>query len=436
MSVKFFYNQGNKLFDSGEYVKAIKEYDRALEIAPNTPEVIYRKAEALYKLQIFADSAALFWCAYLFLKFRIEPLLMCGRALEMAGLSFQACKIFSLIKLNEIDSESQVFHISSLVRESRFREAYEILPSINNDSGFNAELLRGKIAHEFGTADIAEQHLRGLLLSDETGKVIDRLIGVYADLEKFGELDNLLDFAISRFSQSTEHQDYFIAQKKALELWKNSTGFDINLYRSNHRYEVIESAYYLARKKNDRTRITGGTFHTFKSLASYVMEEGVIAELGVRNGHSINILAQLFPNRKIYGFDSFEGIPDAWGDEPAGTYTTGGAFPHIATNVTLIQGWFNKTLPIFVKNHDEKIALLNIDCDIYSSTKDIFQYLGPKITEGTVIVFDEYIINKTWRDDEFRAFQEWVSENNIKYEYLSVSFFSKQVSVRILKCIT
>lgn len=427
-----FYNQGNKLFESGEYSEAIKEYDRALVIAPNTPEIIYRKAEALYKLQIFVDSAALFWSAYLFLKFRVEPLLMCGRALEMAGLSFQACKIFSLIKSNEIDSESQVFHISSLVRESRFREAYEILHSIKNDSGFNAELLRGKIAHEFGTADVAEQHLRALIPSDETGKVIDRLIGVYADLEKFVELGDLLDSAILKFSQSPEHQDYYIAQKKALQLWKNSSEFDINIYRSNHRFEIIESAHYIASKKSDRTRITGGTFHTFKSLASYVMEDGVIAEFGVRNGHSINILAQLFPNRTLYGFDSFEGIPDAWGDEPAGTYTTGGAFPQVANNVTLIHGWFNKTLPIFIKNHDEKIALINIDCDIYSSTKDIFQYLGPKITEGTVVVFDEYIINKTWRDDEFKAFQEWVSAKRITYEYITVSFFSKQVAVRIL----
>ena len=98
----------------------------------------------------------------------------------------------------------------------------------------------------------------------------------------------------------------------------------------------------------------------------------------------------------------------------------------------MIHGWFNKTLPIFIKNHDEKIALINIDCDIYSSTRDIFQYLGPKITEGTVIVFDEYIINKTWRDDEFKAFQEWVCAKRITYEYITVSFFSKQVAVRIL----
>jgi len=51
---------------------------------------------------------------------------------------------------------------------------------------------------------------------------------------------------------------------------------------------------------------------------------------------------------------------------------------------------------------------------------------------GTVIVFDEYLINDSWRQDEFKAFQEWVATNSVEYRYLTASFYSKQVSVKIL----
>ena len=50
---------------------------------------------------------------------------------------------------------------------------------------------------------------------------------------------------------------------------------------------------------------------------------------------------------------------------------------------------------------------------------------------GTVIVFDEYIGNEHWREDEFKAFQEAVLEYGWKYEYLCFSFVTKQVVVRI-----
>ncbi len=51
---------------------------------------------------------------------------------------------------------------------------------------------------------------------------------------------------------------------------------------------------------------------------------------------------------------------------------------------------------------------------------------------GTVIIFDEYINNKSWREDEFKAFQEWVAANDVQYEYIVASFFTKQVAVQIL----
>jgi predicted O-methyltransferase YrrM len=76
---------------------------------------------------------------------------------------------------------------------------------------------------------------------------------------------------------------------------------------------------------------------------------------------------------------------------------------------------------------------MNIDCDIYSSTKTVLELLANRVIPGTIIVFDEYIGNEHWRDDEYKAFQETVAKYSWDYEYIAFSFFTKQVVVRILQ---
>src|SRR5690348_1698775 len=41
---------------------------------------------------------------------------------------------------------------------------------------------------------------------------------------------------------------------------------------------------------------------------------GFLAEFGVFSGKSINLIAERYPERKVYGFDSFEGFPSDWED--------------------------------------------------------------------------------------------------------------------------
>ena len=74
---------------------------------------------------------------------------------------------------------------------------------------------------------------------------------------------------------------------------------------------------------------------------------------------------------------------------------------------------------------------MNVDCDIYSSTRTIFDYVGDRLVPGSIIIFDEYISNPNWRNDEYKAFQELVTERNIKYEYILFSPFNKQAAVII-----
>lgn len=155
---------------------------------------------------------------------------------------------------------------------------------------------------------------------------------------------------------------------------------------------------------------------------SQIKNSGLILEFGVRTGRTITLIAKKLSDRKVHGFDSFYGLPNDWAGHPhhKGTYSSNGKLPKVPSNVELHKGYFHTTLPEFIKKHNEKIAFIFIDCDLYSSTKDVFDSLSDQIEEGTIIVFDEYINNINWQEEEFKAFQEFVKQNNITYKYLAI----------------
>lgn len=111
-----------------------------------------------------------------------------------------------------------------------------------------------------------------------------------------------------------------------------------------------------------------------KFAADNITVDGPILEFGVWAGNSINFLAETLPSSKIYGFDSFEGLPDAWFG--VGRFSRKGEPPEVRDNVELVIGWFDHVLPGFLDKHDfEKVALMHVDCDIYSSTQTVLNCL-------------------------------------------------------------
>ncbi len=165
---------------------------------------------------------------------------------------------------------------------------------------------------------------------------------------------------------------------------------------------------------------------------SKVTLEGQYLEFGVYSGNTINHISSTCPNVQVYGFDSFEGLPESWrsGFEK-------GAFakdnlPPVNENVTLIKGWFDESVPEFVKDHSEQCAFIHVDCDIYSSTKVIFDNFKDKIKPGTIIVFDEYFNYPNWQEHEYKAFQEFIKDRNLNYRYLGYVYTLEQVAVEII----
>ncbi len=194
----------------------------------------------------------------------------------------------------------------------------------------------------------------------------------------------------------------------------------------------LDAWCYIRDYKQDRKiRLIGSRIHAFEMGLREAKVDGLVLEFGVRNGNSIRKIATL-AGQEVHGFDSFEGLPEAWHHEPKGSYTTQGKIPEVPKNVKLHVGWFDKTLPDCLRQHPEPLRFMNIDCDIYSSTKKVLDSLAPRVVAGSVILFDEYVGNENWREDEFKAFQEAAATYGWRYEYLCFSIFTKQTLVRIL----
>ena len=84
-----------------------------------------------------------------------------------------------------------------------------------------------------------------------------------------------------------------------------------------------------------------------------------------------------------------------------------------------------------LENKFQQISYLHIDCDLYSSTKDIFDLLGHLIAPGTVIVFDEYFNYAGWKDGEYLAFQEFVLCQSLEYQYITYNSMHEQVAILV-----
>ena len=152
-------------------------------------------------------------------------------------------------------------------------------------------------------------------------------------------------------------------------------------------------------------------------------------EYGVWMGDSFKYLMKSF--KKGYGFDTFEGLPENWGPVPKGAYSSFGKVPEIKGGEFIV-GEFEQTLPSFFAKQRPLAALINFDADLYASTLCALVHSKPVIDSDTVLIFDEFIINSDWENDEFRALNEFCAANGFDYEVIAISLYTKQVMVRLL----
>lgn len=139
------------------------------------------------------------------------------------------------------------------------------------------------------------------------------------------------------------------------------------------------------------------------SLGSYL-------EFGVYNGTSLlcmyrELEALGLENVRLYGFDSFQGLPPEAAVEDEGRWEPGRCHSPLEfttavlqsegvewSRVSLVPGWYNETLTPDMRETLglAKASVIMIDCDLYSSSKQALEFCAPLIQDEALILFDEF----------------------------------------------
>lgn len=181
-------------------------------------------------------------------------------------------------------------------------------------------------------------------------------------------------------------------------------------------------------------------YELLKISISRVSVQGLFLEFGVYKGDTIRFIANQVKKNQVYGFDSFEGLKEPWIYREKGAFSdVKGEFPEVPDNVQLIKGFFQDTLEKFKEDNNLPIAFLHIDSDLYSSASYILNILSSNIISGTVIVFDEFFNYPNWKKGEYKAWNEFVKSNGVRYEVIGFTHqrtarhkSGNQVAFRIL----
>jgi hypothetical protein len=142
--------------------------------------------------------------------------------------------------------------------------------------------------------------------------------------------------------------------------------------------------------------------------------DGLFLEFGVAEGKSIRRIATLNPNKKIYGFDWFCGLPERWGTVPKGHFACD-VPNNLPSNVELVVGLFDATLPQFLAEHPGDVAFAHIDSDLYASAKCVLDTLKPRLKPGSILAFDEIWAHANYQDHEAKAFAEFLNDTGLHY---------------------
>ncbi len=166
---------------------------------------------------------------------------------------------------------------------------------------------------------------------------------------------------------------------------------------------------------------------------SHTPEDGLLLEFGVFQGRSINLIAAR-TNRRVFGFDSFEGLPEDWtANSPKGAYSLGGRLPDTAENVSLIPGWFSDAIPQFAKSHAGPVALLHLDCDLHSSTALVLESLGERLPPGAVVILDDFVGYPGFLEHEYRAWNEFCTKAGVEAQLISAAIGAREAAFQIIE---
>ncbi len=199
---------------------------------------------------------------------------------------------------------------------------------------------------------------------------------------------------------------------------------------------------WIASQDNKNAR---NDFYTFKrdypkrfKLYRYISERFDLGnipidyiEFGVAGGHSFRWWLDNSTDKgsRFYGFDTFEGLPEAWGTFNKSDMAA--SMPVIDdTRVSFFKGLFQDTVPGFIREYDQKegrLKIIHLDADLFSSTLFALTSMAPYLRKGDILIFDEFNVP----NHEFLAFRLFSESYYVKTRLIGAVNNYLQVALMI-----
>lgn len=173
-------------------------------------------------------------------------------------------------------------------------------------------------------------------------------------------------------------------------------------------------------------------------------KEGACAEVGVCRGDFAKEINRVFPDKKVYLFDTFEGFDgrdlqkeqeintnysalDSWIADGSMDFTNTSVelvknrMPH-KNNVIIKKGFFSETFDLDV---EERFLFVNLDTDLYQPIKNGLEIFYPRMVKGGVILVHDYF---SMLEGVEKAVEEFLAKNK-----LSAIPIGDRMSIAIIK---
>lgn len=445
--------------DRNEIDKAIKVYLKVLEHSPNQANVYYNMGVIFDEVSDYDNAVDCYKKATSMQPDFAKAYNNLGSTLMKLGRIDEAALYFSTALSIQTDFPEVHFNLGLIKAEQgRYLDAIKFyLSAIELDTKFvSAYFNLGNTYQEIGLLQEAiENYHKALKLAPHSCDTYNNLGVCY---QEKGEIQFAIDayeralsinpensityWNLSGTTKNIEEAEQFIVKclntdpnnirakftLSAIQYYNGSNTAIQKLLNSEFKdHPIIRSIEWVI-KLPHRPRLFFNRWALFDQMVAISDRSRPFYEFGVWRGVSFKYLMKSF--KSGYGFDTFEGLPENWHTTSKGTYSSYGNVPKVKGG-SFIVGEFEKSLPGFFASKRPKASIINFDADLYSSTLCALKNSKSIIDHKTILIFDEFLINNNWEDDEHRALVDFCELNQCSFEVLGVSFFSKQVAVRL-----
>lgn len=151
--------------------------------------------------------------------------------------------------------------------------------------------------------------------------------------------------------------------------------------------------------------------------------DGCVAEVGVSDGSFARKINYLFADRKLYLFDTFDGLPKkdkqkaiglGWGEMQYALEEKGTPVEQVLDRMPnrdmciIKKGCFPETFDV-----QDKFAFISLDVDFYDTVKNSLEKIYPYLSEGGYIMVHDYH-NLSYTETK-NAVMEFCDENQVAY---------------------